>query len=147
MATFPPKPRSSRGNKAHLLSVERRFWERATILHEEFHRPESKSSPVRLSRHFGDFYGLIRKKVAEGTASQLELLERVAQHKSLFFKSSLAKYGETAKGTLRVAPPRHTAWRRCSSITRTCGKCFSANRLSSRTPSRPPRRVRTLHVG
>jgi len=33
------------------------------------------------------------------------LLARVAQHKSLFFKSSWAKYGEAARGTLRIVPP------------------------------------------
>jgi hypothetical protein len=31
----------------------------------------------------------------------------VAQHKALFFKSSWAKYDESAKGTLRIAPPGH----------------------------------------
>src|SRR6185503_21193932 len=39
-----------------VLSVARTFWEKATILHAEFHRPESKSTPVRLSRHYCDFY-------------------------------------------------------------------------------------------
>jgi len=90
-----------------VLSVERTFWEKATILHAEFHRPESKPAPVRLSRHYCDFYELIRKGVAQRAASQLELLERVAQHKSLFFKSSWAKYGEAAKGTLKILPPEH----------------------------------------
>jgi hypothetical protein len=37
----------------------------------------------------------------------LDLLARVAKHKSLFFKSSWAKYGEAAKGTLRIGPPEH----------------------------------------
>jgi hypothetical protein len=37
----------------------------------------------------------------------LDLLARVAEHKSLFFKSSWAKYGEAVKGTLRVGPPEH----------------------------------------
>jgi len=90
-----------------VLAVERTFWEKATILHAEFHRPESKPSPVRLSRHYCDVYELIRTGVAQRTASQLELLERVAQHKSLFFKSSWAKYSEAAKGTLRIVPPEH----------------------------------------
>lgn len=35
------------------------------------------------------------------------MLARVAQHKNLFFKTSWARYGETAKGTLRVVPPEH----------------------------------------
>jgi Nucleotidyl transferase AbiEii toxin, Type IV TA system len=48
-----------------VLSVERTFWEKATILHAEFHRPESKPTQVRLSRHYCDFYELIRNGVAE----------------------------------------------------------------------------------
>lgn len=90
-----------------VLSVERTFWEKATILHAEFHRPESKPAPVRLSRHYCDFYELIRKGVAPRAATQLELLERVAQHKNLFFKSSWAKYGEAVKGTLKIMPPEY----------------------------------------
>ena len=90
-----------------VLSVERTFWEKATILHSEFHRPESKPAPVRLSRHYCDFYELIHKGVAQRATNQLELLKRVAQHKSLFFKSSWAKYGEAAKGTLKITPPEY----------------------------------------
>jgi len=49
---------------------------------------------------------LIRKGVGK-RAEQIELLSRVAQHKSLFFKSSWAKYGEAAKGTLKILPPEY----------------------------------------
>ena len=50
---------------------------------------------------------LIRKGVAQRAVEQIELLNRVAQHKSLFFKSSWAKYGEAAKGTLKILPPEY----------------------------------------
>jgi hypothetical protein len=90
-----------------VLAAERTFWEKATILHSEFHRPVEKPTPVRLSRHYCDFYELIRKGVAQRAVEQIELLNRVAQHKSLFFKSSWAKYGEAAKGTLKILPPEH----------------------------------------
>ena len=89
------------------LSAERTFWEKATILHAEFHRPADKPMPERFSRHFADFYQLIRKGVSESATQKLDLLARVAEHKNLFFKSSWAKYGEAAKGTLRIAPPEH----------------------------------------
>jgi hypothetical protein len=88
-----------------VLSAERTFWEKATILHAEFHRPPGKAMPERFSRHYCDFYDLIRKGVAVEAAQQLELLERVAKHKSLFFRSSWAKYEEATKGTLHVCPP------------------------------------------
>jgi hypothetical protein len=90
-----------------VLSVERTFWEKATILHAEFHRPADKPMPERFSRHYCDVYELIRRGVAEGAMAKLNLLARVAKHKGLFFKSSWARYGEAIKGTLRVAPPEH----------------------------------------
>jgi hypothetical protein len=88
-----------------VLSVERTFWEKATILHAEFHRPADKAMPERFSRHYCDFYELIRKGVAQSASPRLDLLARVAEHKSLFFKSSWARYGEAVKGTLRIVPP------------------------------------------
>lgn len=88
-----------------VLAVERTFWEKATILHAEFHRPADKAMPERFSRHYCDFHELIRKGVAVTATAKLELLARVAEHKHLFFKSSWAKYGEATKGTLRIAPP------------------------------------------
>lgn len=88
-----------------VLSVERTFWEKATILHAEFHRPPEKVMPDRFSRHYCDFYELMQKGVARKAATQPELLARVAQHKSLFFKFSWASYGEAVCGTLRIVPP------------------------------------------
>ena len=88
-----------------VLSAERTFWEKATILHAEFHRPADKPMPERFSRHYCDFHELIRKGVAKTATTKPELLARVAQHKSLFFKTSWARYGEATKGSLRLAPP------------------------------------------
>jgi hypothetical protein len=90
-----------------VLSVERTFWEKATILHAEFHRPADKAMPERFSRHYSDFYELIHKGVSKSATPKLPLLARVAEHKNLFFKSSWAKYGEAAKGTFRVRPPEY----------------------------------------
>jgi len=90
-----------------VLSAERTFWEKATILHAEFHRPTDKAIPERFSRHYCDLYELIRKDVAKSAVEKLELLARVAEHKSLFFRSASARYGEAVKGTLRIAPPKH----------------------------------------
>jgi hypothetical protein len=90
-----------------VLSAERTFWEKATILHAEFHRPADKAIPERFSRHYCDFYELTRKGVAKSAVEKPELLARVAEHKSLFFRSASARYGEAVRGTLRVAPPEH----------------------------------------
>lgn len=90
-----------------VLAAERTFWEKATILHAEYHRPLTSVPQDRLSRHHYDFFQLIQKGVAARATAQLDLLHRVSQHKSLFFKSGWAKYGEATKGTLRIAPPEH----------------------------------------
>jgi hypothetical protein len=90
-----------------VLAVDRTFWEKATILHAEFHRPMDKPMPERFSRHYVDFYELIHKGVSKSATAKFELLARVAEHKNLFFKSSWARYGEAVKGTLRVVPPEH----------------------------------------
>ena len=90
-----------------VLVVERTFWEKATILHAEYHRPADKPLPERFSRHYCDFYELIRKGVGKSATAKPELLARVAQHKHLFFKSSWARYGEATKGSLRISPPEH----------------------------------------
>lgn len=86
-----------------VLSAERTFWEKATILHAEFHRPAEKASPDRLSRHYYDFDALIQSGIAK-TAS-LDLLARVSTHKAVFFRSGWAKYSEASPGTLQIAPP------------------------------------------
>jgi len=90
-----------------VLSAERTFWEKATILHAEFHRPAEKPMPDRFSRHYADFHELIRKGVATAAVAKPELLVRVAQHKNLFFRTSWARYDDAAKGTLQIAPPEH----------------------------------------
>ena len=90
-----------------VLSVERTFWEKATILHAEFHRPRDKATPERFSRHYCDFHEMVRRGVSATAVKNLDLLARVAEHKGLYFRSSWAKYGEAVKGTLRIAPPEH----------------------------------------
>lgn len=44
---------------AKVLVAERTFWEKATLLHAEYHRPPDKEMPPRLSRHYYDVSRLI----------------------------------------------------------------------------------------
>jgi hypothetical protein len=75
------------------------------VPHAGFHGPADKPMPDRFCRLGCDFHELIRKGVAKSATERLQLLERVAQHKSLFFKSTWAKYGDASKGTLGISPP------------------------------------------
>ncbi len=46
------------------LELERTFWEKATILHTEYHRPAEKPTPDRFSRHYADMAALAKHPAA-----------------------------------------------------------------------------------
>ena len=84
------------------LAPERTFWEKATILHMEWHRRMPK--PVRLSRHYYDLVMLRRSEVHETALEQIDLLEKVAAHKEAFYYAAWARYDEARVGSLRLVP-------------------------------------------
>lgn len=87
-----------------VLDAERTFWEKATILHQYAHLPENKILPLRLSRHWYDFYRLITSQIKETALQKIALLERVANHKKVYFASSWANYDSARKGSLKLMP-------------------------------------------
>jgi len=89
----------------NVLEAERTFWEKATILHAEFHRPEGSRANERISRHYYDLAQLAETPIAERALGDLTLLERVATHKKVFFRAGWAKYDEARSGSLRLVPP------------------------------------------
>jgi hypothetical protein len=86
------------------LEVERTFWEKATILHAEFHRPAEKATPDRFSRHYADLAALAQHPAAEAALGRPELRGRVVEWKARFFGSSWARYDLAKPGTFRLAP-------------------------------------------
>lgn len=96
------------------LEVERSFWEKATILHTEYHRPAEKPTPDRFSRHYADTAALARHPTASKAIDQHDLRNRVVEWKSQFFGSSWANYDRAKPGTFRFVPPaeRQAALRR-----------------------------------
>lgn len=87
------------------LEVERTFWEKATILHAEYHRPASQPAPDRFARHYSDLAALWNHSSCDAALSRIDLLERVALFKSRFFGSSWSNYDSARTGTLRLSPP------------------------------------------
>lgn len=87
------------------LEVERTFWEKATILHTEFHRPADKPNPDRFSRHYADTAALAKHPSATKAVDDHALRNRVVQWKSQFFGSSWARYDQAKPGTFRLVPP------------------------------------------
>lgn len=90
--------------RVRVLSAERTFWEKATILHALCHQLSDKPMQKRLSRHFYDLFQLADHQIGLNAVTRPDLLERVAFHKSVFFKSAWARYDEARPGSLRLVP-------------------------------------------
>jgi hypothetical protein len=84
------------------LEAERTFWEKATILHAEYHRQPPKVE--RLSRHYYDLAELARSSMRAKALGSLDLLTHVARHKKRFFRAAWAKYDEARPGSLHLVP-------------------------------------------
>lgn len=92
-------------SRVRTLLAERTFWEKATLLHAETHRPSDKPARERLSRHYYDLYRLAQQSAGQRALEQPELLARVVTHKSFFFAQSWAHYETARPGSFRLVPP------------------------------------------
>lgn len=93
------------------LEITRTFWEKATILHAEHHRPPELPIRDRFARHYADFEALWRHPSRADALARLDLLEDVVRHKSRFFSSAWTHYETARPGTFKLVPPpaRHAA--------------------------------------
>lgn len=87
-----------------VLSPVRTFWEKATLAHAEFHRPQLRASAERMSRHWYDLARLARHEIGERALQHLDMLGTVAEHKRRFFRAGWARYETALQGTLRLVP-------------------------------------------
>ena len=86
------------------IKAERTFWEKATILHHEAHRPEGKVQPPRNSRHYYDLARMAASKVKDTALADLALLENVVEFKRRFYPRGWARYDLAKPGTFRLVP-------------------------------------------
>lgn len=87
------------------LELERTFWEKATILHAEYHRDTAKPIRDRFSRHHADTAAMARRSEIGAVLSNHELSQHVANWKSKFFPSTWARYDLAKPGTFHLVPP------------------------------------------
>jgi hypothetical protein len=87
-----------------VLSIERTFWEKATILHAEAHREVGKPIPPRFSRHYADTAALSAHEAGRRAIGRDDLLARVVAHKQVFFAQSWARYETAVRGSFRLIP-------------------------------------------
>lgn len=88
----------------NVLSAERTFWEKATILHDQFHRADDYKSAERMSRHYYDLFKLANSEFAAKALTDRDLLAKVVENKKLFFSRAGANYDEALTGNLRLVP-------------------------------------------
>lgn len=91
------------------IAAERTFWEKATILHQEFHR--TTLIPQRYSRHYYDLYKLAVSRVRASALADPKLLQDVVAFKQRFYPSTWARYDLAVPGSLKLLPttPSHVA--------------------------------------
>lgn len=93
-----------RPSEVSVLAPVRTFWEKATILHAEYHRLEDTAKGERLSRHYYDVAMLARTEIAEEALLNDDLRKVVVQHKQLFFPSRWAHYETARPGSFHLTP-------------------------------------------
>lgn len=92
-----------------VTTLERTFWEKATILHTEAGRPEGNSFRARYSRHYYDLIMLARDaELKQRAFHSLDLLRKVVDFKSRFYGGSAwLAYDKATPGTFRLLPPQY----------------------------------------
>jgi len=99
-----PKAFQDLSCNVNTLEAVRTFWEKATLLHAESHRSNPEIKRERLSRHYYDLYQLSKTNISEQALKQTDLLERVVQHKMIFFRSAWAHYETARPGSFHLIP-------------------------------------------
>jgi len=94
------------GTRVTALGIERAFWEKATILHAEYHRAAEREIPTRYSRHYSDVAALAKREDIRSILNNGELRERVVNWKARFFARTWARYDLAKPGTFRLVPPK-----------------------------------------
>jgi hypothetical protein len=98
------------------LLAKRTFWEKATILHAEYHRPSDKPMPDRYSRHYYDTALMAQGKIRTEALRDRELLAQVVRHKEIFYPSGWARYDLARPGSFHLVPQKE----RMAGLDRDC---------------------------
>lgn len=87
-----------------VIRAERTFWEKATILHHEAHRPEHNPQPPRYSRHYYDLARMAASPVKDAALADAGLLSDVVAFKLRFYPRGWARYELARPGSFRLLP-------------------------------------------
>lgn len=87
-----------------VLSPQKTFWEKITLIHSECNRPTKKVDANRISRHWYDVAMLSKHDIGIQALSNIPLLNEVVKIKKIFYDSSYAKYDDCINGKLCLVP-------------------------------------------
>ena len=90
-----------------VLSLQRTFREKATLIHVECNRHELKANADRLSRHWYDMACLASDYKGQQAILDRKLLADVIKYKKLFYNSSFANYDACLNSALKLVPNAH----------------------------------------
>ena len=79
---------TQRDFEVRVIRAERTFWEKATILHHEAHRPAGNLQPARYSRHYYDLARMAASPVRAAALADFDLLAEVVAFKRRFYPRS-----------------------------------------------------------
>lgn len=99
-----PQVFATRACTVKVIKAERTFWEKATILHHEAHRPDANRQPPRYSRHYYDLARMAESPVKDAALADPDLLASVVEFKQRFYPRGWARYDLAKAGTLRLIP-------------------------------------------
>ena len=118
---FPDAFTEAASCRVRVLDARRTFWEKATLLHAEFHRQADRGSAEGYTRHYYDLYRLSQVEIGRQALERTELLERVVMHKRLFFASAWAHYETRYRAVFASCRPK-SAWGRFVRTMLGCAK-------------------------
>lgn len=96
---------SEPGTDVRAVMPRRTFWEKAMLLHEETFRSEANSRRRdAMARHYYDLYRLIQAGIGDESAQDMDLFQRIAAHRQVFFRYTWVDYSTLNPGQLRLVP-------------------------------------------
>lgn len=89
-----------------VLSPQRTFWEKATLIHDECHRPASKprANVDRMARHWYDLARLSDHDIGIQSLANADLLSQVISVKTQFFSYGYSRYDLCNTGGMMLIP-------------------------------------------
>jgi len=104
-AQFNPQLFTDSNARVKVVTAARTFWEKATILHQEYFRPLDKPMPQRYSRHYYDLYKYIQTDYLHEALAKRTLLEQVIRFKNQFYCAAWVNWEAALHGEFHLVPP------------------------------------------